>query len=631
MLTAFDLLLIAGAIFIMVAGFRKRWAVLQLGRQERPRRDPVGLIKYLFGHDRILQNRKAGWAHLAVFFGLLIPLLVIMLAQFDFTMPAVIALLLSLAAELLGLAMLAGLMYFLLRRLGSTEPRAPQKTILPVVVLLFAVVTGFLAEGARLAIVPNGFSWSAPVGWLLSLTLPNSPLMMQVLIRLHFLTLLVFLAMLPFTFMRHLVAGSLNVYHRRPGSPGAVKLPLLEAEPTGAKSIKDFTWQQLLEAEACVSCGRCDEHCPAYQAAKPLSPRKVMQDILSQMEQIGANGSKWSTEGMPLLEEAISSEEIWSCTACMACVAHCPVCIEPLDKIADLRRYKVMGQGRMPEEARKMVRDLELFRDVYGRGISHRADWAVNRQVPLISDDSAKVDVLFWVGCAGAFHPRYQQTARELVRILQAGSVNFGILGKNEFCCGDPIHRLGDASIFLELARENIKQFNRHGIQSVLTLCPHCYNTLKNDYPRLGAGIEVEHASQFVARLINEQRIQLKYPLEKTLTVHDPCYLGRANRIYEPLRQICRAVPRLMLKELDYSRESAFCCGGGGGRMWLHDGQGRRINQLRAEEISRAGVDMVATACPYCVTMLEDGINSLELEKQLKVFDIVELVSRAMK
>lgn len=314
----------------------------------------------------------------------------------------------------------------------------------------------------------------------------------------------------------------------------------------------------------------------------------------------------------------------------MACVTHCPVFIEPLDKIIDLRRHKVMGQGLLPVEARSMIRDLELYRDVYGKGISHRADWALNRNVPLITEDPAKVDVLFWVGCAGAFHPRYQQVAQELVRILQAGAVNFAILGKKEYCCGDPARRLGDDAAFVELAQKNIRQLNRHGVQRILTLCPHCYNTLKNEYPGLGAAFEVEHASQFVSRLINQERIRLQYPLAKTLTVHDPCFLGRANQIYEPLRQICQAVPGLRVKELPRNRESAFCCGGGGGKMWLHDSAGRHINQLRAEEISQSGVDLVATACPYCVTMLEDGINSLELEKQPKVLDVVEIVSSSL-
>ena len=630
MLTAFDLLLIAIAIVIMVAGFRKRWTVLQLGRKMPRSRDLMGLVKYLLGHDNILQNRYTGLAHLAVFFGFLIPLVIIILAQFDFALPLPVARILSLLTDLLGLAMAVGLVFFLLRRIRSTASQPSPRKVFPVVVLLIILMTGFLAEGTRLSIGSPGFSWSSPVGWLISPALPASPLLMQVLIRIHFLTVLVFVATLPFTFMRHLVASSLNVYYKRQGSPGEMRPMSLESGPSGAKTIQDFTRKQLLETEACVACGRCEENCPASMAQKPLSPRKLMQDILSQMEQISRNGNGLPTDGLPLLEEAVTADEIWSCTSCMACVAHCPVFIEPLDKIIDLRRHKVMGQGLLPVEARSMIRDLELYRDVYGKGISHRADWALNRDVPQISDDSAKVDILFWVGCSGAFHPRYRQAAQEMVRILQAGAVNFAILGKTEYCCGDPARRLGDESLFIELAQKNIRQLNQHGVQRILTLCPHCYNTLKNEYPSLGVDFEVEHASQFIARLIDQKRIQPQYPLKQTLTVHDPCFLGRANQIYEPLRQICQAVPGLRIKELQRNRENAFCCGGGGGKMWLHDSVGRHINQLRAEEISLSGVDLVATACPYCVTMLEDGMAALEIEKPPKVRDIVEVVASSL-
>ena len=630
MLTAFDLLLIAIAIVIMVAGFKKRWAVLQLGREKPQSKDLLGLVKYLLGHDKILQNRYTGLAHLAVFFGFLIPFVIIILAQFDFAIPLPVARILSLLTDLLGLAMAVGLVFFLLRRIRSTAAQPSPQTVFPAVVLLIILITGFLAEATRLSIGPPGFSWSSPVGWLISPALPDSPLLMQVLIRLHFLTVLVFVATLPFTFMRHVVAGSLSVYYRRQGVPGGLTPMSLESGPTGAKTIQDFTRKQLLEAEACVACGRCEESCPASMAQKPLSPRKVMQDILSQMEQVNRNGDGLPTADLPLLDEAVTEDEIWSCTSCMACVTHCPVFIEPLDKIIDLRRHKVMGQGLLPVEARGMIRDLELFGDVYGRGISHRADWALNRDVALISEDSAKLDVLFWVGCSGAFHPRYRQAAHEMVRILQAGAVNFAILGKAEYCCGDPARRLGDESLFFELAQKNIRHLNRHGVQRILTLCPHCFNTLKNEYPGLGGDFEVEHASQFISRLIIQKRIQLQYPLEKTLTVHDPCFLGRANQIYEPLRQICQSVPGLRIKELRRNRERAFCCGGGGGKMWLHDGVGRHINQLRAEEISQSGVDLVATACPYCVTMLEDGIAALEIEKPPKVRDIVEVVASSL-
>jgi len=634
LLTAFDLLLIAIAILIMATGFRKRWTAVQLGRPERLARDPLGLIKYLFGHDKIMQNRKAGWAHLLVFFGFFIPLVVIILSQFDFVMPVPVARLLSLLTELLGLAMLVGLVYFLLRRFGVAEPRAPKRTIFPVMVLLFIIVTGFLAEGTRLAIVPAGFSWSSPVGWLISLTLPNSPLLMQVLIRLHFFALLVFVAALPFTFMRHLVASSQNVYYKRRGMRGAAMPVSLEADSIGARTIKDFTWKQLLESEACVSCGRCDDNCPASLADKPLSPRKVMQDILSQMERANRNGSKPQNEGIPLLEKAITGDEIWSCTSCMACVTHCPVFIEPLDKIIDMRRYQVMGKARLPAEARPMIRDLEIYGDVQGKGVAHRADWAMNREVPQLFQPPAQTDsdveMLLWVGCSGAFHPRNQETSRAMVKILKAAGIRFAILGKEELCCGDPARRLGDEILFQKLARVNIDHFNRHQVKKIVTMCPHCLNTLKNEYPELGCKLEVVHATELVMDLIRENRIALKYPVADKMAIHDACYLGRYNQVYQPPRDICRAVPGTQLKETGRNRDSGFCCGGGGGRMWLHENIGQKINVVRAEEMAKTGIDLIGTACPYCLVMLDDGVKSLELEKAPKVADIIDIVAESL-
>jgi Fe-S oxidoreductase/nitrate reductase gamma subunit len=581
-----------------------------------------------------MQNRKAGRAHLFVFFGFLIPLLVIILAQFGFVMPVAVARLLSLLTELLGLAMLAGLLYFLLRRIGAGEPRAPKKTIFPMGVLLFIIVTGFLAEGTRLAIVPAGFSWSSPAGWLISLALPDSPLLMQVLIRLHFFALLVFVATLPFTFMRHLIGSSLNVFYKRQRLQGAMMPASLEADSVGARTIKDFTWKQLLEAEACVSCGRCEENCPASLAEKPLSPRKVMQDILSQMEQNGRNGSGTQTDDLPLLAKAITADEIWSCTSCMACVTHCPVFIEPLDKIIDMRRYQVMGEARLPAEARPMIRDLEIYGDVQGKGVAHRADWAMNREVPQLFQPPAQTDsaaeILLWVGCSGAFHPRNQETSRAMVKILKAAGIRFAILGKEELCCGDPARRLGDEILFQKLARANIDHFNRHQVKKIVTLCPHCLNTLKNEYPDLGCKLEVVHATELVMDLIRENRIALKYPVADKMAIHDACYLGRYNQVYQPPRDICRAVPGTELKETARNRDRGFCCGGGGGRMWLHENIGQKINVVRAEEMAKTGIDLIGTACPYCLVMLDDGVKSLELEKVPKVADIIDIVAASL-
>ena len=638
MLTAFDLLLIGIAIIIMSVGLTKRWSAWRMGQDEDRTGDWVGLIGYILGHKKILENRYAGVAHLILFWGFVIPLLIVILAQFRFTMPLMFARVLSLIGDILGIAMLAGVVFFLIRRIQSSVPEAPKRTIFPMVVLLIILLSGFLAEGTRMSITPSKVLWQSPVGFMFSIGVPASPLFMQVMIRLHFFAVLFFIAILPFTFMRHIAASSLNVYYRKKGPRGELKSMSLDEDRLGARSIGDLSWKQLLDAEACVSCGRCDDNCPVLISGKPLSPRKVIRNILDQMEEVNSNGGMSDNPSFPLLEDAITGDEIWSCTTCMACVEHCPVFIEPIDKIIDMRRYQVMGKGLLPAEARPMIRDLEIYGDVNGKGVAHRGDWALNLSVPHISNEGLNPEILLWVGCSGAFHPRYQEVTRAMVKILKTGGVCFGILGKKELCCGDPARRLGEEALFLDLARQNINRLNHYHVQKIVTLCPHCFNTLKNEYPALGGdprscsrtGFEVIHATEFVADLIKEGHISPKYPITQTATIQDPCYLGRVNHIYQPLREIIKAVPGLELKEMKRSRENSFCCGGGGGRMWMHEKLGRHINHIRAEDISEIEVDLAGTACPYCLTMLEDGVKFLETEKPQKILDIIEIMASSL-
>jgi Fe-S oxidoreductase/nitrate reductase gamma subunit len=625
-ITAFDILLIGTAILIVLAGFTGRRMRWRAGRQERCPGDLGGVLGYLTGQLPILKRRYAGVAHLFLFWGIAVFLLVIILAQFPLTIPVAAARILSLGLDVLGAVMLAGVVFFLIRRIrfnrSSADKVLPQSVLFPAITLMIILITGFMAAGTRMRIVPSDVPWASPIGWGLSNVLPDSPLLMQIMIRCHFFAVLLFLACLPFSFMRHLAAASLNVYYRRKGNRGQLRGLDLDNGHVGARTVHDLTWRQLLDAEACVSCGRCVENCPATISGKPLSPRKIVQDLLRQMEQDRSNAS--------LLEDAISADEIWSCTTCMACVEHCPIFIEPLDKIMDIRRYQVMGCGNLPSEAKPMIRDLEIFGDVQGKGIALRTDWVLNREVPVLSNSNAATDILLWVGCSGAFHPRYREASIAMVNILNAGGVDFTILGKQELCCGDPARRLGDERLFQDLARKNIERLNYYQVQRIVTLCPHCFNTLKNEYPGFGGRFQVMHAAEFVLELINKKRIAPKYPVNQTVAVHDPCYLGRVNQIFEPARDVCRAVPGIEIRELARNRENGFCCGGGGGRMWLHENLGRHINHIRAEEAAETGVELVGTACPYCLTMLEDGIGALEMDKPPRVKDIIEIVAASL-
>lgn len=636
LLTSFDLLLIALALLAMAAGLSRRWSLWRKSKPAGVSGDWRGLTASLAKHREILKRPFVGGTHLAAFWGVVIPLAVIVAAQFGFIIPKAPAYLLSLIQDLAGIALLIGILYLMFRRLGNADSEGPSRTLPPMFLLLVIVLSGFLAEGARLRILETtAIPWQSPAGWLFSAVSPSSPVFMQMMIRLHFFAVLLLVAAVPYTFMRHAAASPLNVFFRKKGPRAALTLPSIDSGQIGAKSVEDLSWKQMLDAEACVACGRCDENCPAAISGKPLSPRKVIRNIREQMETVIADKKGlWSESEPPLLETAVSAEEMWACTSCMACVEHCPVFIEPLDKIIDMRRYQVMGEARLPAEARPMIRDLEIYGDVQGKGVAHRADWAMNRDVPRISrasiSEGSDADVLLWVGCSGAFHPRSQETSRAMAKILKAAGIDFAILGKEELCCGDPARRLGDEILFRKLARANIDRLNHYRIEKIVTMCPHCLNTLKNEYPELGCNLEVVHATELVMQLIREKRIALKYPVAEKMTIHDACYLGRYNQVYRPPRDICRSVPGARLEETERSRERGFCCGGGGGRMWLHENIGKNINVVRAEEMANTGADLIGVACPYCLVMLDDGVKSLELEKTPKVADIIDIVADAM-
>jgi Fe-S oxidoreductase len=628
--TAVDILLVFLAVMVMGIGLARQWSFWLSKKETRSAGDFTALLTYIVQQRKILSRPAVGLAHLCIFWGVVLPMLVIIAAQFGFILPVELSHMLHLLQDILGLLMFLGTLYLLKRRLALSAEQGPQRTLQLMGVLLTILITGFLAEGARLAILnPAGFSWFSPVGWIFAQMLPASPLLMQGMIRIHFLAVCVLIAIIPFSFLRHAAAAPLNVFFKKQGPRAALRELSLETGDIGAKSVMDLSWKQLLDAEACVACGRCEENCPASISGKLLSPRKVMQQIYSQ-----AKTFRDARQGNPGLHgplaDAISPEEFWACTSCMACVAHCPVSAEPLDKIIDLRRHQVLGEGRLPVEARGMIRNLDLFGDVQGKGAARRADWAMHRDVPVLGSAAAGADILLWVGCAGSYHPRNQQTSRAMVKILQTAGVRFAILGKAERCCGDPARRLGEESLFQRLAQQNIEAFNRYGVQSVVTLCPHCLNTLKNEYPVLGCRLTVLHATEYVMGLLGAGQLQLKYPLVKKLAIHDACYLGRYNGVYQAPRQLCQNVPGLMLSELERSRENGFCCGGGGGRMWLHEHGGRNINVVRAEEIAESRVELIGTTCPYCLVMLDDGVKSLELGKKPVVSDVIDIVANAL-
>ena len=628
MFTSFDLLLVVAALLVMSVGFSRRRAAWMDGQAEKCKGSLRHLLAYLISHRAVLKRQPAGIAHLFLFWGFIAFIMVVVAAQFDFKLLPALSGVISLLLDMFGVLLAMGMLYFLIRggksRGTSLDGIVPGRILLPALLIMGIVLSGFVAEGLRLKITSPDFSWQAPVGYVISQVLPDSPLAMQLVIRTHFFLVLLLVAVMPFTFMRHIVAVSLNVYYQSGDRIKGFTARSRNDHQPFVDTVGDFTWKQLLETEACVSCGRCVARCPAALSEKTLSPRKVVQQLLAAVE-------KGPGAGPVPVSGVVDDKELWACTACMACVQACPVLAAPADKIIEFRRQRVMGMGALPAEARPIIRDLQLFGDTYGQGAAHRTEWALNYKVPVIGEDKQATEYLIWVGCAGAYHPRYQEVVRALVDILNVAGVDFAILGHGEQCCGDPARRMGDESLFRQLAGQNIQQLEASSFDKLIALCPHCLHSLKNEYPRLGGSYTIQHASELVAGLVQDGRIQVKYPAAGSLSIHDPCYLGRVNQVFEPLREIGRSVPGLAVKELERSRENGFCCGGGGGQMWLHENEGQRINQLRAQEVCDAKTDMVATACPYCLTMLEDGINGLETDTLPKVMDILEIVAGSMK
>ncbi|MCP4750414.1 MAG: (Fe-S)-binding protein [Proteobacteria bacterium] len=629
MFVALDGFLIIAVGLILVAGLARRR--FRLGRINTPQKgDWAGLASYLLLHRSLRKRRWTGSAHFILFWGFVVFLLVVVLDQVDGLVFGSQSMVVSLLLDIIGGLMLIGAFFLLFRRcLKIIRPPAgliPRRTVFPLTLLAMILLSGFLAEGVRLAIQNTSFDWSAPIGSLFSIFLMDSPLLMQLMIRLHIYLFLLFTAILPFTFMRHAASGAASVLHRIPNTEYTTPRLVSEEDLARSEQIEDLEWRQYLDIEACVSCGRCQEYCPATLSGKPLRPASLMQEIHGLMESVDSKGA-------PLveLEAAISPETLWSCTHCQACIEHCPVYGRPMDMVSAMRRHRVLSRGKLPQEARPMIRNLELFGDTMGKGAAHRLEWAMEDDIPVVPNGNRTTKPLLWIGCSGSFHPGYSQTMRSLLEIFKSANFEYEVLGKKERCCGEPARRLGEEMLFRDLALKNIETFKQYSVSSVITGCPHCYQTLKNEYPKLGGDFQVRHATEVIWELIRDGRIAFgPSPVQRRIAVHDPCYLGRGNRLYQPIRSICESLPGITTTELPRNREDGFCCGGGGGRMWLRETGPQSVSQLRAEEIVASGVESAVTACPYCKIMLEDGIGTLESDNPPKIRDVIDLVAYSL-
>jgi Fe-S oxidoreductase len=440
-----------------------------------------------------------------------------------------------------------------------------------------------------------------------------------------------FLVYVPYSKHLHIFASPFNILSRSSRPRGALAPIDLEAvENFGASKIEHFTWKQLLDGYACAECGRCQDSCPAYLSGKPLSPKEVILDIKKHLLEAGPallkdKEGKAENPDHSLVGDIITEEVLWECLTCRACQEECPVANEHIDKIIDMRRHLVLEQAKMPETAEALLKCIETRGHSCRGTLFTRTDWTEGLEVKVLSQDK-EVDILYWVGCAAALEDRNMKVAAALARLLTASGVNFGILGAEESCCGEPARRLGNEYLFQIQALRNIETMKGYGVKRIVTTCPHCYNTIKHEYPQFGGEFEVLHHSKFIADLLRQGKVKPSKEVNKSVTYHDSCYLGRYNNIYAPPREILEAVPAVRMVEMERRRQRSFCCGGGGGCFWMEERTGRRINELRTEEAIQKKADIVATACPYCLQMFEDGIKAKGVEESVAAMDIVELL-----
>ena len=547
-----------------------------------------------------------------------------------------------------GILVLIGVVLVIIRRYGQKPDRLDNQweDLIALLLILIIVVTGFIVEGFRIAATelkttPDWALWS-PGGFVLAAAL--SGLSQSALLTWHWimwwfhviitLGAIVYIA-LYWNRLWHIIVSPVNVFFQSLNPRGAlVPIDLETAETFGVAKIEDFTWKQLMDLDACTRCGRCQDNCPAYISGKALSPKKMTQDLkVHWLEKAPSllGGKHQVAEGNPgsngraLIGEVVTEDEIWDCTTCRACQEVCPVWVEHIDKVIDMRRNLVLEQASVPEAAEGALRSIEARGHPWRGTTLARTDWADGLDIKILAEDS-DIDILYWVGCTEALEDRSVKVAQALAKLLKLAEVKFGILGAEETCCGEPARRLGNEYLFQMQAEKNIELLKNYNIKKIVTACPHCYNTIKNEYPQFGGEFEVIHHTEFIANLLEQGGLRIIKGSSGVVTYQDSCYLGRYNDIYESPRQILNNMPDITLVEMKQNRERGFCCGGGGGHMWLEERVGRRINELRTEQAIEAKAQIIATACPFCLQMFEDGIKAKAAEEWLKVMDIAELV-----
>jgi Fe-S oxidoreductase len=666
------------AVAIVVALARVRWLgrLVWAGAAIPPERRPsvAGAVKAqlvdVFAQRKLFKRPLSGWAHAFTFWAFVVLLATIIeaygaLFDRDFFIPLIgQSRALGFIEDLFAVLVVLALVVFTVIRLAQSPRRLDRRSrfygshvdqawiVLGMIFLV--IVTLLLYRGAQLDnhVFPyQDDGWWPFASKAASYVTPASMAFESALIVAQLAVVMGFLVLVLYSKHMHIFTAPLNASMKRQPkalgplgtTPDLEKLMEDEDAVIGVGQVEHFHKQQLLQTLACTECGRCQDKCPAWNTGKPLNPKLVITAIRDQMfaeadrligaQKVGAGSQDQEHEPQSLVPDVIDPDVLWSCTTCGACVEECPVDIEHVDAIVDMRRYQVLMESSFPSEAGVMLRNIENNGNPWGMSANARLEWTegVEFDVSVVTDHIPDdIEWLYWVGCAGALDDRARRSTQAIARVFNAAGLKFAVLGPQEACTGDPARRIGNEYLFQEMAKANIETLQSANVKKIVASCPHCFNTIGNEYPALGGNFEVVHHSQLLGRLVQEGRLSPQDPVVAKLTYHDPCYLGRHNDVMDEPRSVLDAIPGVQRVEMERHGKRGFCCGAGGARMWMEERIGKRVNVERTDEALGTGADVIATSCPYCLIMLDDAVNQRRSEGKVngvKVIDIAQVLA----
>ncbi|MGV3489662.1 MAG: (Fe-S)-binding protein [Tuberibacillus sp.] len=681
------LIVLAYGVYLIVHVVKTRITFIKLGKKaewDKTLKERLhDILIYVFGQKKLLKDKKSGVIHVMMFYGFIlvqfgaIDLIWKGLAPGSHLPLGPLYPAFKVLQEFVTFMILVAVFWAFYRRYIEKLVRLKRGFKAGLVLLFIGslMLSVILAGGMEMIWQGEDYAWYTPLASIAAfifqwLPAGGAEAGFYIFWWLHLLILLSFAVYVPQSKHAHLLFGPVNVFLGRTHKVGQLKSIDFEDETQetfGVNHIKDFQQSQLIDLYACVECGRCTNLCPATGTGKMLSPMDLIVKLRDHLTEYGAavtsrtpwmpafafsntkaNQLAFAAQGQQeaaaagndyagLIGNVITEEEIWACTTCRNCEDQCPVMNEHVDKIIDLRRYLVLTEGKMDSDAQRAITNIERQGNPWGLNRKEREEWRngrddiVVRTVKEVEKAGETFDYLFWVGSMGSYDSRSQKVVQSLAKVMNEAGITFAILGNKEKNSGDTPRRIGNEFLFQELARQNIETFKKHGVTKIITADPHAYNTFKNEYPEFGLeGVEVYHHTELIAEWIKEGRIKPTYQVSERITYHDSCYLGRYNEVYDPPREILMSIPGVELVEMERNRETAMCCGAGGGLMWMEDRAGTRINVARTEQALAVNPTIISSACPYCLTMMSDGTKAKEVEDQVQTFDIVELVERSI-